>query len=364
MQESLEGLMSLYLVEGIGSIRLRALMAKFGEVQTIFNADEQLLITIDGIDLKLARRIKEAKNSTLAREQLKQAEQSGAKIMTFWDQDYPKNLKKIYDPPAFLFIKGEFKPEDEFAVAIVGTRMPSSYGKYCAEKLSQDLVQKGFVVVSGLARGIDTLAHQAALRAGGRTIAVLGSGVDIIYPSENHKLYKQISENGAVVSEFLFGTKPDAPNFPRRNRIVSGLCLGTLVVEAGLKSGALITANYSLEHNREVFSIPGNINSPKSIGCNRLIMEGAKLVLSVDDIINELEPQLDHLARQNRIQRAQITLSTAEKKLLDSLASEPIHIDTIAANNNISISQALGILLSLEIKEMIKQIPGKYFIRY
>ncbi|MBN2090211.1 DNA-processing protein DprA [candidate division KSB1 bacterium] len=364
MQESLQGLLSVYLVEGIGSIRLRALMAKFGQVQAIFHADEQTLMSIDGIDLKLARRIKEAQNSTLAQEQLKQAEKHGAKILTFWDKDYPKNLKKIYDPPAFLFIKGEFKPEDEFAVAIVGTRGPSSYGKFCTERLSQDLVQKGFVVVSGLARGIDTLAHQTALRAGGRTIAVLGSGVDIIYPAENHKLYNQISENGAVVSEFLFGTKPDAPNFPRRNRIVSGLSLGVLVVEAGLKSGALITANYSLEHNRDVFSVPGNITSPKSIGCNRLIMEGAKLVLGVDDIINELEPQLDHLARQNRIQRAQITLSSEEKKLLDSLTAEPIHIDSIAAENNISISQALGILLSLELKEMVKQVPGKYFIRY
>lgn len=364
MQESLEGLLSLFLVEGIGSIRLRALMAKFGQVQAIMNADEPALMSIDGIDQKLARRIKAAKNNTSAQEQLKQTEKIGAKIVSFWDPAYPKNLKKIYDPPAFLFIKGEFKPEDEFALAIVGTRIPSTYGKFCSERLSQDLVQKGFVIVSGLARGIDTLAHQAALRAGGRTIAVLGCGVDIIYPSENHKLYKQIGENGAVVSEFLLGTKPDAPNFPRRNRIVSGLSLGVLVVEAGLKSGALITANYALEHNREVFSIPGNINSPKSVGCNRLIMEGAKLVLGVDDIVNELEPQLDHLARQNRIQRAQITLSTEEKKLLDSLAAEPIHIDTIATQNNITISQALGILLSLELKEMIKQVPGKYFIRY
>ncbi len=364
MQESLEGLLSLYLVDGIGSIRLRALMAKFGQVQTIFNADEQTLMSIEGIDLKLARRIQAAKNNPLAQEQLKQAEKSGTKILTFWDNDYPKNLKKIYDPPAFLFLKGQFIPADEFAIAIVGTRLPSSYGKFCAERLSQDLVQKGFVIVSGLARGIDTLAHQTALRAGGRTIAVLGSGVDIIYPAENYRLYNQISENGVVVSEFLLGTKPDAPNFPRRNRIVSGLSLGVLVVEAGLKSGALITANYSLEHNREVFAIPGNINSPKSVGCNRLIMEGAKLVLGVEDIVNELAPQLDHLARQNRIQRAQITLSSEEKKLLDSLSAEPIHIDAIAAENNISISQALGILLSLELKEMVKQVPGKYFIRY
>lgn len=363
MSFNLEALLSLHLVEGIGSVRLRALIARFGQPEAIFEAAPDALATIDGIDLKLAQRIKMARNDQAAAAQLDRMQQTDTRIITFWDADYPENLKRIYDPPAILFVRGSIKPEDKFALAVVGTRVPSTYGRYCVEAFVRGLVEKGLVVVSGLARGIDTLAHTTALRTGGRTLAVLGSGADIVYPAENKKLFSEIIEKGAVISEFLMGTLPDAPNFPRRNRIVSGISLGVLVVEAGHKSGALITANLALEQNREVFSIPGNINSPKSMGCNRLIQEGAKLAARVDDIFDELNPQLEHLLKRQKIEQKIIQVTDLERKVLDSLSHEALHIDKIAEINQLTISQILGILLTLELKELVQQMPGKYFIR-
>ncbi|MCI0512082.1 DNA-processing protein DprA [candidate division KSB1 bacterium] len=363
MPFNLEALISLHLVEGIGSVRLRALIARFGQPEAIFEASPDALATIDGIDLKLAQRIKMARNDQAAAAQLDRMHRTNTRIITFWDADYPENLKRIYDPPALLFVRGSIKPEDKFALAVVGTRVPSTYGRYCVEAFVRGLVEKGLVVVSGLARGIDTLAHATALRTGGRTLAVLGSGVDIVYPAENKKLFAEIIEKGAVISEFLMGTLPDAPNFPRRNRIVSGIALGVLVVEAGHKSGALITANLALEQNREVFSIPGNINSPKSMGCNHLIQEGAKLAVRVDDIFDELNPQLEHLLKRQKIEQKIIQVTDLERKVLDSLSHEALHIDKIAEINQLTISQILGILLTLELKELVQQMPGKYFIR-
>jgi DNA processing protein len=363
MPFNLEALLSLYLVEGIGSVRLRALIARFGQPEAIFEATPNALTTIDGIDHKLAQRIKIARNDQVAAEQLERMHQTNTRVITFWDAEYPDNLKKIYDPPALLFVRGSIKPEDKFALAVVGTRVPSTYGRYCVEAFSRGLVEQGLVVVSGLARGIDTLAHSTALRAGGRTLAILGSGADIVYPAENKKLFFEIIENGAIISEFLMGTLPDASNFPRRNRIVSGSALGVLVVEAGHKSGALITANLALEQNREVFSIPGNINSPKSMGCNHLIQEGAKLVARVDDIFDELNPQLEHLLKRQKIEQKIIQITDLERKVLDSLSHEALHIDKIAETNQLSISRILGVLLTLELKDLVQQLPGKYFIR-
>lgn len=364
MNLDLEKLLRLYLVEGIGSTRLRLLIGKFRSVDAVFQASEKELMSVERIDFKIARRIKCTSNDTAVENQLRLIEKSRTQVITIWDKEYPENLKKIFDPPAILFVRGKIAREDNCAIAVVGTRIPTTYGKYCADSLSRRLAQKGITIASGMARGIDTIAHHAALSAGGRTIAVLGCGVDVIYPAENNRLYETIIENGAVISEFLMGAKPDAPNFPRRNRIVSGLCLGVLVVEAGKRSGALITANLALEHNREVFAIPGNINSPKSVGCNQLLSEGARLVVQVENIIDELKPQLSHLLKSEKSHPKQLSLSKSEQKMYEYLSTEAIHIDKVATETGLSVPQSLGVLLTLEMKELIRQLPGKYFMRY
>lgn len=363
MQVDVEELLNLYLIEGIGSARIRLLVRKFGSISAIARAKLNDLVAIEGIDLTLARRIKAAKNTAEIRQQLQRMRVSQSRIVTIWDEEYPENLKKIYDPPVFFFIRGEFQKIDNMAIALVGTRNATSYGRGCTESFSQNFVKQGVTVVSGMARGIDTFAHWAALNAGGRTVAVLGCGVDVTYPSENKKLMQRIAEQGAVISEFPMGAKPDAPNFPRRNRIVSGISLGVVVVEAGKKSGALITANMALEQNREVFAIPGNITSPQSVGTNHLILEGAKLVTNVNGVIEELKPQLSQLLSAKKIIKKKVSLSPPEQTLWDSLSTDAIHIDQIALNNKMSVSQALGVLLSLELKELVIQMPGKYFIK-
>lgn len=363
MPVDLDALLNLYFIDGIGTNRLRTLINKFKNVDAIHKASEQELSSINGIDVILAKRIKSVSNLKQVRAQKTLAQNFGARIITLWDSEYPEMLKNIYDPPAILFVKGSLKKADKSAIAIVGTRTPTNYGKYFADKFSRELSLCGFTIASGMARGIDTLAHWAAIKSSGRTIAVLGSGIDVIYPSENKNLYHQITENGAIISEFLMGTKPDASNFPRRNRIVSGLSLGLLVVEAGLKSGALITANLALEQNREIFAVPGNINSAKSHGCNQLIADGAKLVSATEEIVNELQPQLNTLVSRERVERKIVSLNPTEKIMLENLNTEAIHIDKIAKQNKITISQALGVLLSLELKELVRQLPGKYFVR-
>ncbi|MCU0642936.1 MAG: DNA-processing protein DprA, partial [bacterium] len=298
-------------------------------------------------------------------EQVSKAKQAGIEIIDFWDEKYPENLKRIYDPPAFLFVKGTLVKQDKYAISIVGTRLPSSYGKVVAEKIAKELAQKGLVIVSGLARGIDTISHWAAVQSGGRTIAVMGSGLDHIYPGENKKLAEKIIEQGALISEFPMGTKPDAVNFPRRNRIISGMALGTIVVEAGLKSGALLTANYALEQNREIFAVPGNINSPKSLGTNQIIKDGAKLISSANDVLIELEPQLKHFLKDDEAKSRELPqdLSELEKMLLEKLSNVPIHIDKLSKVIGKSTAETLSALLPLEFKDLVKQLPGKLFVR-
>jgi DNA processing protein len=262
-------------------------------------------------------------------------------------------------------VKGTLSKQDKYAISIVGTRLPTSYGKVIAEKFAKELAQKGLVIVSGLARGIDTISHWAAVQSSGRTIAVMGSGLDHIYPGENKKLAEKIIEQGALISEFPMGTKPDAVNFPRRNRIISGLALGTIVVEAGLKSGALLTANYALEQNREIFAVPGNINSPKSLGTNQIIKDGAKLISSANDVLIELEPQLKHFLKEDEAKSRELPqdLSELEKMLLETLTNVPIHIDKLAKVIGKSTAETLSALLPLEFKDLVKQLPGKLFVR-
>jgi len=345
-------------------MRLRALIGKFRSPQAVFTAPLNALCEVEGIDRITAEKIRNSADDGFAEQQLALAEKCQARILTYWDAEYPERLKQIYDPPVFLFVRGELRQDDKYAIALVGTRMPSSYGRMVAEKLSEGLARKGITVVSGLARGIDTLCHLGALKAGGRTLAVLGSGVDVIYPPENRKLAEKIVAQGALVSEFPMGADPDAPNFPRRNRLISGLSLGVIVIEAGERSGALITAETALEQGREVLAVPGNITSPKSQGPNRLIQEGAALVRSVEDVFSLLDSELRPLLHAGP-QPKEITLplTPEEKRVLEALSHEARHIDTIAQANGMPTSQVLAILLSLELKDLVKQLPGKMFVR-
>ncbi|HNO12437.1 MAG TPA: DNA-processing protein DprA, partial [bacterium] len=284
-------LLRLIGVHGMGHIRLRNLIRHFGSPTSALSAPAKSVAAVHGMDLPTAERIKldHEKNIAFAKEQMRRMHESSANLLTFSDEAYPELLKQSESAPYFLFVRGAMTAEDAHAIAIVGTRQPTAYGRAMAEKLSQELAQRGITVVSGLARGIDTAAHTAAMRCGGRTIAVLGSGVDHIYPRENDRLAIEISNRGAVISEYPMGTGPDAAHFPGRNRIISGLSLGTVVIEAGEKSGALITADYALDQNREVFAVPGLATNPHAKGSNRLIRSGAKLVETVDDILQELE---------------------------------------------------------------------------
>ena len=363
MQIDVEALLCLSAVPGVGPTRLRALIGRFKTPEAVFKASVRDLVTVEGIDQITARKIKTSTDGGFAKDQLSRLNKHLARVVTFWDSEYPENLRKIYDPPAFLFVKGNLQKEDKYSIGVVGTRSPSAYGKLIAEKICGELAQWGITVVSGMARGIDTLCHWGALKAGGRTVAILGSGLDVIYPNENRGLAKEIVARGALVSEFPMGTEPDAPNFPRRNRIICGMSLGTVVIEAGERSGALLTAAMALEQNREVYAVPGNINSPKSVGTNRLIKEGAKLVQSVEDIFAELGPQLNTHLKKGKLVEPKVSLTAEERKLLESLSEEPLHIDVIAQKNGLPTSRALATLLSLELKDVVKQLAGKVFIR-
>ena len=357
-----EPLLTLLSVPGLGPRRILALVSRFGEPEAVLSASVNELCRTAGVDVKTATAIKSEADREFAREQLRLANRQGVSFVSYWDSRYPERLKQIPDPPVLLYVRGALPGEKEVAVAVVGTRVPSAYGKLVTANLSRDLVREGVTVVSGLARGIDTVAHRAALEAGGKTIAVLGSGLDVIYPSENRALASEIAKSGAVVSEFPLGTQPDATNFPRRNRIISGMSAGTLVVEAGEKSGALITAQLALEQNREVFAVPGNITSDRSRGTNLLIKQGAKLVQNVQDILEELRPQLRGLLREAQ-SAPRISMSESEKVVYEILSDEPKHIDDIAAELAQPTGTVLATLLSLELKNLALQLTGKYFVR-
>jgi DNA processing protein len=343
---------------------MRALLSHFETPAAVLKASPRELIRVPGIDKKLASNIAHNKDGeSFADDQIKRVNKLGARIVTIWDKEYPELLKRIYDPPALLYVLGRFSTKDRQALAIVGTRQPSLYGQVVAEAFSQELSRLGITTVSGLARGIDTIVHTSTLKADGRTIAVIGSGLDVPYPPENQKLMEQIEETGVVVSEFPMGAKPDATNFPRRNRIISGLALGTLVVESAEDGGAMITASTALDQDREVFAIPGNINEKRSTGPNKLIQDGrAKLVQTLDDIISELNIRLEKGShRKEELPPVQLTIF--EQKVYEMLGNDPVHIDDLADSLDTSTSDVLVTLLSLEFKGLIRQLPGKMFVR-
>ena len=357
-------LLRLSAIPGVGANRLRMLVNHFGSPAAVLGASPRELIRVEGIEKRLASTIAHfTETEGFVETQLSLLNKANGRIVTFWDDEYPDLLRRIYDPPSFLFVRGTIEATDRYSIAIVGTRHATPYGRIVAERFSGELSAKGITIVSGLARGIDTFAHHASLKAGGRTIAVIGSGIDNIYPAENNKLASTIEGNGAVVSEFPMATTPDPGNFPRRNRIISGMSLGTLVVETVESGGAMITASTALDQNRELFCIPGNVTEKYSAGTNRLIREGhAKLVQSVDDIISELQVPLRPILKDLPAPMLP-QLTVFEQKLFDTLSAEPMHVDLIAERTALSTSDTLVNLLGLEFKGLVRQLAGKMFVR-
>jgi len=338
-------------------VRLKNLLSSFKTPEAIFEAALNDLCQVPGIEKEVALSIKNYQRSDEIKKKIEIGKKLNIKTISLLDEYYPKNLKTIDEFPPVIFVRGEIKNEDTKALAIIGTRRATEYGKNVAEKFAQELVNFGITIISGLARGIDTKAHIGAIKAKGRTIAVLGCGIDVYYPPENRNLYTEISNNGAIVTEFNFGSPPWAYNFPKRNRLISGLALGVLAVEAGNSSGVLNTVNWAANQGRDVFVIPGGIHSRASEGTNRLIKDGAKPVTSVEDILEDLG-----IAAKKQEKR-EIPLSENEKRLVEAIAVEPLYVDQIAESMSIDIPSLLTILLELEIKGLIKQLPGKRFIK-
>ena len=373
MAIDVRSLLILSTIPGIGPNRLRALVNHFENPAAIFKANARQLAAVEGIEKKLALTIVEFfRNSgpdaarRFVDDQLSRLNRVDGRLVTFWDKEYPSNLKKIYDPPPFLFVRGSFTEADSCSIAVVGTRSPSLYGTQMTERFAAGLAKLGIPTISGLARGVDTCAHTVTIKSGGRTCAVLGSGVDVIYPPENKLLGERIIEHGAIVSEYVMGTKPDAGNFPRRNRIISGIALATLIVETGGEGGAMITATTACDQNRDVFAVPSPVNDKRQSGTNLLIKQGrAILTETVEDIIAELAPRLKHiLGSRKEMQREPLPdLTVFEQHLYETMGDDPIHIDALAEQARLSISDALVQLLSLEFKGAVRQMPGKMFIR-
>jgi DNA processing protein len=382
-EESLKYWIALKGVEEVGCVGFRTLLAAFGSPESVFRAPASTLQVLPGIGPKTADHIRSFSDWATAEREVARCEKHGVAVVTCQDPLYPKNLLNIYDYPPFLYVRGSFAV-NEIGVAIVGSRLASAYGKYITEKLSRELALQGITVVSGLARGIDSAAHRGALAGKGRTIAVLGCGIDILYPPENESLAADIASHGALVTEFPFGTPPNAPNFPARNRIISGIALGVVVVEAGEKSGSLITARIASEQGRSVFAVPGAIESAGSRGTNRLIKQGAKLIENVEDILEEILPQAGlppvhpgqlplvstPAAKPGEPHAAPVSLpaqagglSEAESKLLSFITHEPVDVDTLIAASGLTAHEVQGGLLVLELGEMIRRLPGKLFLR-
>ncbi len=354
---------ALNFIPDVGPVLAGRLLSAFGSPENIFHASVHELKQIEDVGESRARNIAGFRQWDHVSREIERAEKNKIRLLTRDDKAYPETLRRIHGAPVVLYIKGELKDDDKYAIAMVGSRNSTIYGLQMAEKISQRLAQSGLTVVSGMARGIDSASHKSVLKAGGRTVAVLGSGIDVPYPPENKSLIGEIASSGAVVSEFPFGTLPNRENFPMRNRIISGLSLGVIVVEAALDSGSLITVAYALEQGREVFAVPGNVTSINSKGTNDLIKKGAKLVESAEEVLNEIGPQIKGLLREEitEAKKPQPAMSDEEKAVFDYLGNEPKHIDAIIREINLPTNKALSILLSLELKGAVRQTQGKHF---
>jgi DNA processing protein len=346
------------LVKGIGAVRLQGLRDHFGDLALAWQAPLDALQAA-GLGPKLASRVAQLRADVDLEKLLARISAQGITILTWEDELYPARLKEIDQPPPVLYVRGSLIPEDSWAVAVVGTRRVSAYGRQVADEIGSFLASNGITVVSGLARGVDAIAHQAALRSGGRTIAVLGCGVDRIYPPEHAQLAGKMIANGALVSDYSPGTPPDASNFPPRNRIISGLSIATVVVEAGDTSGALITAQFAIDQGREVFAVPGNILAPQSKGTNRLIAQGAHPLLSVRDLLDVLD--LTRVAEQCQVRKV-LPADEIESKLMGVLTQDPLHMDEIRNQTGLPIERVSATLVMMELKGMVRQVGGQNYV--
>jgi len=346
------------LISGIGRVRFNQLENHFGNLENAWKATSAELKR-SGLDNGSIRAITSWRPKISLEAEIEKLKRYGVKVLTWHDTDYPARLKEIYDYPPLLYIRGSLLPEDEWCLAVVGTRRATVYGRQVTEEIVADLARSKITIVSGLAKGIDSVAHHSALEAGGRSIAVFGCGLDIVYPAENADLARRIMQHGALLSEYPLGTRPRADNFPRRNRIMSGLSLGVLVIEAGETSGAMITAHLALEQNREVFAIPGSILSPASRGTNHLIQEGAKLVSDYSDILEELN--LTAVAQQVEMKEL-VPPSDTESLLLKQLGAEPTHIDEVCRSSALPISTVSSTLAMMELKGLVKQVGAMNYV--
>jgi len=355
------------MVEHVGPVRARQLLEHFGDATAILQASRQHLLQIRNIGEDTADAIANWEKTVNLAAELKRIEDFGCRIITQQDAEYPALLKQIYDPPMVLYVKGELLSKDKNSVAMVGSRMTTHYGIEVARKLGYQLAYLGVTVVSGGARGIDSASHQGALSAKGRTIAVLGTGINLVTPPENARLFEQIAANGALITQFPFNRPGDKQSFPIRNRIVAGMTLGTVVVEANLTSGALITANFANEYGRQVFAVPGRIDSPRSKGCHDLIKKGAKLCESAEDILSEFEylfpPSNKPASPSETGVLPAMELSDNEQKVYDALDHEEAPIDDVIRKCGLPVSAVSVALLSLEMKRLIRQLPGKLFVK-
>jgi len=360
--------LALKNVTGIGNHLYKRLLDQFQEPEKVFSAPKTDLMMVAGVSERIAGAIKGFRLNDQINKEIELAEKQQCRIVTFSDPEYPPLLRHIPDPPPYIYVKGRLD-DTNHCVAVVGSRNASSYGKSIAIRLSRDLASRGLGIVSGMARGIDTAAHMGAIAVNGQTIAVLGSGLGVIYPPENRRLYDEIIENGAVISEFPIEEGPNAYNFPARNRIISGIALGTLVVEATKRSGSLITARLAGEQGREVFAVPGSVNSAKSTGAHNLLKQGAKLVASAEDVIEEFYQFQNKAVNQNTVSEERLNTETNlfpdligdESIIYRILEPYPVHIDELSRQTGMDVGKLSIILLNLELKGLVNQSPGKYF---
>lgn len=358
MTENLAYWIGFSKVSGIGPARLRALLDYYGCIENAWQADPGELRAI-GLDKRAVENFIKTRAAVDLETELKKLDKLKVTVLTWDSPAYPDLLKNIADPPITLYVRGTLLPEDDWAVAVVGTRRATAYGRECTQLLVTGLAQNGITVISGLAYGIDTEAHKTALVAGGRTIAVLGSGVDNVYPSENRHLGQRVAEQGALISEYPLGTRPESGNFPRRNRIISGLSLGVVFIEGAVKSGACITTEYALEQGREVFAVPGSILRDSGSGANRLIQNGAKLVTRVNDILEELNLTM---VSQHIEARAIMPDNELEATLLKQLSADPVHVDDLGRTTGLTAADIASTLTLMELKGMVRQVGAMNYV--
>jgi len=365
--DSREALVALNMIEHVGPVRARLLLEHFGEAPKILAASKSQLLRVRNIGEEVAESISSWEKSVDLTGELKRISDFDCHVLISADENYPAMLREIYDPPLVLYVKGELTAKDKNAVAMVGSRQTTHYGIETARKLAYQLAYVSVTVVSGGARGIDTAAHQGALSAKGRTVVVLGTGINLIFPPENAELFERVAQNGAVITQFPFNRPADKQSFPIRNRIVAGMTLGTVVVEADLHSGALITSNFATEYGRQVFAVPGRIDSPRSKGCHDLIKKGAKLCEGAEDILSEFEYLFPSSNKPPSASETgflpALELSESEKKIFDALDGGERSIDEIIRASGLPSSAVSVGLLSLEMKRVVRQLPGKVFMK-